>query len=86
MVAKYIEKLGSEQFNKYMSSVLYKKLKLDFNPKFNAFITDIMYNSTDLSRIGRIKSILLERFLVLTLQLHNPDFYKDFPEIKTMFL
>lgn len=34
MTKKYIELLGSVEFNKYMQNVLFEKLKLDQDPSF----------------------------------------------------
>lgn len=74
--------LGSVEFNTYMQDVLNTKLHLDFNNHFQYFITDLMYNSTDISTTGRIRSVVLERFIFLLLQLDNPSFYKNFDEVK----
>jgi hypothetical protein len=83
---KYIELLGSEEFNSYLRKILYSKLELDRNPQWQAFTTDLLFNACDLSSTGRMRSIPLERFIFVMLQLENPSFYKGHEEIQKMFL
>lgn len=46
---KYIESLGSNEFNALLNSVLNEKLKLDSNTSYQAFITELFVNSIDTS-------------------------------------
>ena len=86
MARKYLELLGSTEFNQYMMNILNTKLGLEFHAQFQAFITDLLFNASDLSTTGRIRCVVLERFIFLILQLDNPSFYQQFDEVKKMFL
>lgn len=68
-VNKYIELIGSEEFSAYLKSILYNKLSLQYNSQFQAFITDLFCNASDLSITTKFRCIPLERFLILILQL-----------------
>jgi len=48
MTSKYLELLGSAEFNNYLQSVL-NKLHLQNNSQFSAFLVDLMVNSMDSS-------------------------------------
>lgn len=49
MTTKYLELVGSVEFNTYMQTVINKKLNLQNNSQFQAFLVDLMVNSVDFS-------------------------------------
>ena len=49
MTTKYLELIGSVEFGTYMHNVINKKLGLQANNQFQAFLVDLMVNSVDLS-------------------------------------
>ena len=86
MTTKYIELVGSVEFNSYMQNVLNNKLGLQANNKFQAFLVDLMVNSIDFSTQGRLRALALEKFVFLVLQLDNPSFYLQFDDVKKMYI
>lgn len=65
---KYIEFLGSQEFGDYLAEVFYRKLGLDQNHAFQAFVTELFVNGVDTSVQGRVRCLPLEKFIVLVLQ------------------
>ena len=49
MTNKYIELLGSVEFNTYLQSVINQKLNLQHNSQFQALLVDLLVNSVDFS-------------------------------------
>ena len=86
MTNKYLELLGSVEFNSYMQTTLNKKLGLQHNPSFQSFLVDLMVNSVDFSSHGKTRSLPLEKFTFLLLQLDDPSFYLKFADVKKMYL
>lgn len=86
MTTKYLELVGSVEFNSYMQSVLNKKLGLQNDSRFQAFLVDLLVNSVDFSTQSKARALALEKFVILTLQLDNPAFYQQFPDVKKMFM
>lgn len=86
MTTKYIELIGSVEFNAYLQSVINTKLKLQDNGPFQAFFVDLLVNSIDFQTTGRVRALTLEKFLLLTLHLENSAFYKQFDDIKKLYL
>lgn len=87
LTTKYLELLGSVEFNAYMTSVLNQRLNLSVNGPFQAFLVDLMVNSLDFSnQYGRLRALALEKFAFLILHLDNPSFYLQFEDIKKMYL
>jgi hypothetical protein len=76
MTTKYIELIGSVEFNAYLQSVINTKLNLQANGPFQAFLVDLLVNSIDFQTAGRVRALTLEKFLLLTLHLENPAYYK----------
>ena len=64
---KYLENLGSVEFNKYMLDTFNSKLNLGANTQFQTFLVDLFVNSIDASTIGRIRALPLEKFVFLLL-------------------
>ena len=56
--------MGSEQYFKNIESVM-SKHNLFSNIELQQLLLDIFVNTTDVSSQGRIKAVVLERFLVL---------------------
>ena len=67
MTNKYLELLGSVEFNAYMQNVLNNKLKLQANAQFQALIVDLMVNSVDFSSQGRTRALALEKVVFFLL-------------------
>ena len=86
MTNKYLELLGSVEFNSYMQTTLNKKLGLQHNPLFQSFLVDLMVNSVDFSSQGKTRALALEKFAFLLLQLEDPSFYQKFADVKKMYL
>jgi len=86
MTMKYLDLVGSVEFNTYMQNVLNKRLNLQNNSRFQAFLVDLMVNSVDFSTLSKARALALEKFVILTLQLENPSFYKQFDDVKKMFM
>ena len=85
MTNKYLELLGSVEFNTYMQTVLNKNLGLQNNASFQALLVDLMVNSVDFNSQGKTRAIALEKFVFLLLQLENPSFYQQFADVKKMY-
>jgi len=47
MTTKYIELIGSVEFNAYLQGVINTKLNLQANGPFQAFLVDLLVNSID---------------------------------------
>jgi hypothetical protein len=75
MTNKYLELIGSVEFNTYMQQILNTKLGLNNNSNFQALLVDLLVNSIDLNSQGKTRAIALERIVFLVLQLDNPSFY-----------
>ena len=86
MTTKYLDLIGSVEFNSYMQNVINKKLNLQNNSKFQAFLVDLLVNSVDFSTQSKARALALEKFIILALQLENPSFYKQFDDVKKMFM
>ena len=86
MTTKYLELIGSVEFNSYMQKTLNKKLDLSSNQSFQAFLVDLMVNSVDFSSQSKARALALEKFVFLLLQLDNPAFYKQFEDMQKMYL
>ncbi len=86
MTKKYLELLGSVEFNSYMQQVLNTKLNLGGNADFQAFLVDLMVNSVDFTTTGRTRAIALEKFVFLLLQLDEPTFYQRHPDVKKLYI
>jgi hypothetical protein len=69
MTNKYLELLGSVEFNTYMQTVINKNLGLQNNTHFQALLVDLMVNSVDFNSQGKTRAIALEKFVFLLLQL-----------------
>lgn len=85
MTSKYLELVGSVEFNSYMLKVINQKLSLQNNSQFQAFLVDLMVNSVDFTSVGRVRALALEKFVLLVLHLDNPSFYKQFDDIKKSY-
>ena len=59
--------MGTENITAYFNEIFDTKLKLYDLHDFQIFITDLMANATDLTPHKKLRCILLERFLFLTL-------------------
>ena len=86
MTSKYLDLVGSVEFNSYMQGVVNKKLNLQNDSRFQAFLVDLLVNSVDFSTQSKARALALEKFVILTLQLDNPSFYKQFDDVKKMFM
>lgn len=86
MTTKYLDLIGSVEFNTYMQNVINKKLNLQNNSNFQAFLVDLLVNSVDFSTQSKARALALEKFIILTLQLENPSFYKQFEDVRKMFM
>jgi hypothetical protein len=43
-------------------------------------------NSVDFSTLSKARALALEKFVMLILQLDNPSFYKQFDDVKKMYM
>ena len=78
MTNKYLELLGSVEFNSYMQKTLNSKLGLQNHSQFQSFLVDMLVNSVDFTSQGKTRAIALEKFIFLVLQLENPSYYQQF--------
>ena len=78
MTNKYLELLGSVEFNSYMQKTLNNKLGLQNHSQFQSFLVDMLVNSVDFTSQGKTRAIALEKFIFLVLQLENPSYYQQF--------
>ncbi len=86
MTTKYLELVGSVEFNSYMQNVINKKLNLQNDSKFQAFLVDLLVNSVDFSTQSKARALALEKFVFLILHLDNPSFYKQFDDVKKLYM
>lgn len=86
MTTKYVELIGSVEFNAYLQGVLSTTLNLAAHGPFQALLVDLLVHSIDFQTAGRVRALALEKFLFLTLHLENPSFYKRFDDVKKLYL
>lgn len=86
MTTKYLELIGSVEFNSYMQKTINTKLDLQNNQSYQAFMVDLFVNTIDFSTQSKARALGLEKFAFLLLQLDNPSFYKQFEDVQKMLL